>query len=50
MPISHEQLYIEDAYKMDLVAEKKLIIEIKSVERLAPVYFKQVMTYLKLSG
>ena len=50
MPISYEQLYIEDAYRMDLVAEKKLIIEIKSVERLAPVHFKQVMTYLKLSG
>ncbi|MBI5858112.1 MAG: GxxExxY protein [Sphingobacteriales bacterium] len=50
MPISYEQLFIEDAYRIDLVAEKKLIIEIKSVERLAPVHFKQVMTYLKLSG
>ena len=50
MPISYEQLYIEDAYRMDLVEEKKLIIEIKSIERLAPVHFKQVMTYLKLSG
>ena len=50
MPISYEQLYIEDAYRMDLVAEKKLIIEIKSIERFAPVHFKQVMTYLKLSG
>ena len=50
MAISYEQLYIEDAYRMDLVAEKKLIIEIKSIERLAPVHFKQVMTYLKLSG
>ena len=50
MPISYEQLYIEDAYRMDLVVEKKLIIEIKSIERLAPVHFKQVMTYLKLSG
>ena len=50
MAISYEQLYIEDAYRMDLVAEKKLIIEIKSIERFAPVHFKQVITYLKLSG
>lgn len=50
MPISYEKLLVEDAYRMDLLAEKKLVIEIKSIERLAPVHFKQVMTYLKLSG
>jgi GxxExxY protein len=50
MPISYESLLIKDAYKIDLLAEKQLIIEIKSLERLAAVHFKQVMTYLKLSG
>ena len=50
MPICYEKLFIHDAYKMDLLVERKLIIEIKSVERLAPVHFRQVMTYLKLSG
>ena len=49
MPIRYEQLFIEDAYRIDLIAEKMLVIEIKSLERLAPVHFKQVMTYLKLS-
>lgn len=49
MPICYERLLIPDAYKMDLLVEKKLIIEIKSVERLAPLHFRQVMTYLKLS-
>ena len=49
MPIRYEQLFIEDAYRIDLMAEKMLVIEIKSLERLAPVHFKQVMTYLKLS-
>lgn len=48
MPISYEELLINDAYRVDLLIEKKLIIEIKSIERLAPVHFKQVMTYLKL--
>jgi GxxExxY protein len=50
MPISYEQLLIEDAYRIDLISEKKLVIEIKSIERLTPVHFKQVMTYLKLSN
>lgn len=50
MPIKYEQLCIEDAYRVDLVVAGKLVIEIKSIERLAPVHFKQVMTYLKLSG
>jgi GxxExxY protein len=49
LPITYEKLLIEDAYWVDLLVEKKLIIEIKSLERLAPVHFKQVMTYLKLS-
>ena len=50
MPIVYDQLNIHDAYRMDLLAEKQLVIEIKSLERLAPVHFKQLMTYLKLSG
>ncbi len=48
MPIHYEELAIHDAYRIDLLLEKKVVIEIKSVERLAPVHFKQVMTYLKL--
>jgi GxxExxY protein len=50
MPISYETLLIKDAYKMDFLIENKLVVEIKSVERLAPLHFKQIMTYLKLSG
>jgi GxxExxY protein len=48
LPIQYENLYIEDAYRIDLLIEKRLVIEIKSIERLIPVHFKQVMTYLKL--
>jgi len=50
MPLSYEELLIADAYRIDLIIEKQLIIEIKSLERLAPVHYKQIMTYLKLSG
>lgn len=50
LPLTYETLIIQDAYRMDLLIENKLVIEIKSLERLASVHFKQVMTYLKLSG
>lgn len=48
LPIRYEEVFVEDAYKIDLLVEDKLVIEIKSVERIHPVHFKQVKTYLKL--
>ncbi|MDQ6756616.1 MAG: GxxExxY protein [Bacteroidota bacterium] len=48
MPISYEVFQINDAYKLDLLIENKVIIEIKSVEHVLPVHFKQLNTYLKL--
>lgn len=48
MPINYEDLFIEHAYKVDLIVEKQLIVEVKSVEYLLAVHYKQLMTYLKL--
>ncbi|HWJ26091.1 MAG TPA: GxxExxY protein [Flavisolibacter sp.] len=48
MPIEYKELFIKDAYRIDLLVENKLVLEIKSVERLTPVHFKQVRTYLRL--
>ena len=48
LPISYEELYIEKAYKIDLLVEKRLILELKSVFPLAPVYFNQLQTQLSL--
>jgi GxxExxY protein len=48
MPITYESLHITDAYKLDLLVENKIIVEIKSVEHILPVHYKQVNTYLKL--
>jgi GxxExxY protein len=48
LPIEYESLLIKDAYKIDLLIENKLVLEIKSIEHVLPVHFKQVMTYLKL--
>ena len=41
---------MEVGYRLDLVVEDKVIIEVKSVEGLAPVHYAQLLTYLKLSG
>lgn len=38
------------AFRIDLLVERSVIVEIKSVERLAPVHGKQVLTYLRLTG
>jgi iron complex transport system substrate-binding protein len=39
---------IRDAFRADLLVEERLVIEVKSVERLAPVHSKQLLTYLRL--
>ena len=48
LPISYESLTIKDAYKIDILLEDKIIIEVKSVEHILPVHYKQLTTYLKL--
>jgi GxxExxY protein len=40
----------DEGFRADLLVENSVIVEIKSIERLAPVHKKQVLTYLKLSG
>ena len=40
---------LKTGYRLDLMVENRVIIELKSVERLEPVHFKQLQTYLKLS-
>lgn len=39
-----------DGLRMDILVEDRLIIELKSVEVLSPVHYKQLLTYLKLTG
>ena len=41
---------MELGFRADLLIENKLIVELKSIETLAPVHYKQMLTYLKLSG
>ena len=48
IPIEVMSLSINEGFRADLVIEDLLLIELKSVEKLAPVHFKQVLTYLRL--
>jgi GxxExxY protein len=50
IPVLWSGLRMEIGFRADLIVEDKLIIELKSVEILAPVHSKQVLTYLKLTG
>ena len=47
IPIKFDNLVIEEGFRADIVVNGKLLIELKSVERLAPVHAKQVVTYLR---
>jgi GxxExxY protein len=50
IPVIWENIKMELGFRADLIVEKKVIIELKSVEILAPVHPKQLLTYLKLTG
>lgn len=49
MPFIYKEVKMDIGYRLDLLVENKIIIEIKSVENLAPVHYAQLLTYLKLS-
>ena len=50
LPLFYEEIKMEIGYRVDLLVEQKVIVEIKTVETFAPVHIAQVLTYLKLSG
>ncbi|AZA80007.1 GxxExxY protein [Chryseobacterium sp. G0186] len=50
LPLQYKDVSIENAYKIDLIVEDKVIIEIKSVLELNPIFHAQVLTYLKQSN
>jgi len=49
IPLIHETIKLDAGFRADVIVEKILLIEFKSVEALADVHYKQVQTYLKLS-
>ena len=49
LPIEYKGIKIENGYRLDIVVEDKVVIELKSVETLLPIHSAQLLTYLKLS-
>jgi GxxExxY protein len=50
IPVYYEDMVMELGFRADVIVEDKVIVEIKSIESLAPVHKKQLLTYLKLTG
>jgi len=50
IPVIWDDEEIEQGFKDDLIVNKKVIVELKSIEKLAAVHHKQLLTYLKLTG
>ena len=49
IPVAYESLILDEGFRADLIVDNKLIVELKSLEKLAPVHFKQLLTYLRLA-
>jgi GxxExxY protein len=50
LPVHYKDVKLDCGYRLDLVVEGKIIIELKAVESLLPIHEAQLLTYLKLSG
>ncbi|AZI67624.1 GxxExxY protein [Kaistella daneshvariae] len=49
MPLIYDEVKLDVGYRIDMMVERKVVIEVKSVEALTDVHLAQVLTYLKLS-
>jgi GxxExxY protein len=50
LPIRYEDLYVELGYRVDMLVEDQVIVELKAVAKTLPVHEAQLLSYLKLSG
>lgn len=50
MPLIYDDIKLDIGYRIDLLVERKVVVEIKSVESLNEIHIAQVLTYLKLSN
>jgi GxxExxY protein len=50
IPVTWKEVKLDLGFRSDLIVEKKVIVELKSIESIAPVHPKQVLTHLRLTG
>lgn len=50
LPVVYKKIKLDQGYRLDLLVENQVIVELKVVEKLTPVHEAQLLSYLKLSG
>jgi GxxExxY protein len=50
LPLRYEALLIDDSYRIDLLVENCVVVEVKAIEQVLPVHRGQVLSYLRLGG
>jgi len=50
LPVTYKSFSLDCGYRLDFLVEKKVVLELKAIERLQPIHQAQLLTYLKLGG
>ncbi len=50
IPVKWEDIYLDLGFRADIIVEEKVIIELKSVEKIVPVHLKQLLTYTRVTN
>ena len=50
LPVQYKSIKLDCGYKLDMVVENSIVLELKSCERIKPIHKAQLLTYLKLTG
>jgi GxxExxY protein len=50
LPVEYKDVLLDCGYRLDVLVEDKIVIELKSVEKILPIHDAQLLTYLKLGG
>ena len=50
LPVKYKEVYLECGYRIDILVDKLVIVELKSIDQIIPIHESQLLTYLKLSG
>lgn len=50
LPVIWKQIKLDQGFRADLIVENRVLVELKSIEKIAPIHSMQVLTYLRVSG
>jgi GxxExxY protein len=50
VPVIYKEIKLDYGYRIDILVENKVLLELKSIEAIAPVHEAQILTYMKFSG